>query len=65
MEKIQIICESPISGKETIVEVPLEGYNKWINGELIQIAMPELTPSEREVLVFGLTFEEQEQLFGL
>ena len=63
MEKIQIICESPISGKETIVEVPAEGYNKWINGELIQVAMPELTPSERETLIFGLTFEEQELLF--
>lgn len=36
------------------VMVPTLGAARWIEGESIQDAMPELTPSQRELLISGL-----------
>ena len=32
-----------------------EGFNKWLNGELIQIAMPEVSLDDREFLISGIS----------
>lgn len=34
------------------------GYLAWQNGELIQRALPDLTPSQRELILTGLNDEE-------
>ena len=44
----------PFCGKKQIVTVKSEDYDKWENGELVQIAFPYLTPSEREALITGI-----------
>ena len=36
----------------------------WENGTVIQIAMPNLTPDEREFLMTGITADEWEGLGG-
>jgi hypothetical protein len=33
------------------VEVDADGYQQWRGGELIQNALPNLTPEERELLI--------------
>ena len=47
-----------------LVEVDLEQLEAWRNGELIQNAMPDLTPTEREQLISGLCPKCQAKMFG-
>ena len=51
-------------GKFHLVEVDLEEFEAWKNGELIQNAMPDLTPTEREQLISGVCPKCQAEIFG-
>ena len=59
-----IIHKCPLTGVQNKREIDVtEGQLKlWHEGALIQIAMPHLTPSEREFIKTGLTDEAWEQL---
>jgi len=46
------------------LDVTMEEYDAWLNGELIQNAMPRLNADEREFIKTGITAEEWEELFG-
>lgn len=39
------------------IEVPKEGYKKWMEGVLIQDAMPELHEDDRELFISGVCFK--------
>jgi hypothetical protein len=43
----------------------IAGYIAWHNGVLIQDAMPELSASERELLISGTCGKCFDELFGL
>jgi hypothetical protein len=55
---------SVLSGKERSLEVNVtpDQIREWENGVLIQIAMPNLTDSEREFIKTGITDEEWKTL---
>ena len=55
-----ITRKSPFSGKANTMEIEFDSkdYEAWENGQLIQKAMPYLTPDEREFLMTGITPEE-------
>ena len=59
---VDLTC--PFCGKDHTVEVSLAGYIEWERGELIQNAMPDLTPTEREQLISGLFPKCQAKMFG-
>ena len=59
---VDLTC--PFCGKDHAVEVNLAGYIEWERGELIQNAMPDLTPTEREQLISGLCPKCQAEMFG-
>ena len=59
---VEIIC--PFCGANHAVEVNLAQYEVWQNGELIQNAMPDLTPTEREQLISSLCPKCQAKIFG-
>lgn len=61
---MEIINVCPFCRTEHTVLAPFDGYFNWQNGELIQNAMPELTPTEREQLISGLCPNCQEIIFG-
>ena len=46
----------PFTGKLNAMELPVtkEQLQRWRDGELIQRAMPNLTPDEREFIMTGL-----------
>ena len=44
--------------------VPEENIQRWLQGELIQYAMSELTDDEREYILTGILPGEWEELFG-
>lgn len=54
----------PFCGKLHDVKVPFDGYLAWQSGELIQNAMPSLTPTQREQLISGLCPKCQDDFFG-
>lgn len=43
------------SGEQYSTIVPSEGFNKWITGMLIQRALSEITPENREFLISGIS----------
>ena len=59
---IAIVCS--FCREVHVVEVNLAQYKAWQNGELIQNAMPDLTPTEREQLISGLCPKCQAKMFG-
>ena len=60
-----ITMTSILSGKTTTkdIDVEPEQVKAWQNGMLIQDAMPELSPSDREFIMTGITSEEWEGLY--
>ena len=59
---VDLTC--PFCSKDHAVEVSLAGYIEWERGKLIQNAMPDLTPTEREQLISGLCPKCQAEMFG-
>tara|TARA_B100000029_G_scaffold473283_1_gene514526 strand:+ start:1311 stop:1484 length:174 start_codon:yes stop_codon:yes gene_type:complete len=53
------------TGKEHTLEIPVteDQLNAWKNGKLIQDAMPNLTPDQREFLMTGSTPQEWDSIF--
>ena len=45
------------------LDVTPEQLSDWQNGTLIQDAMPQLTPEEREFLITGFLPQEQDDIF--
>ena len=64
MSNITINCTCPFCRKTHSVEVDYRSYCSWQAGELIQYAMPELTPTEREQLISGICPKCQESIFA-
>lgn len=60
-----ITKRSPFSGDLHTMEIPVtEAQIKaWEGGMLIQRAMPNLTPDQREFLMTGITAAEWEETF--
>ena len=55
IEKVSIL-----SGKTNKMEIPVteKQLQEWVDGKLIQDAMPNLTPEQREFIMTGATPEE-------
>lgn len=63
---MKITRTSPYSGKDNTLEIDVteEQIIKWQQGMLIQDAMPNLSPDEREFMMTGCTPEDWEDMFG-
>ena len=64
MEKILVGARCPMCGKMNKVEVYKADFEKWQNGELIQVAMPYLSANEREIIKTGTCSKCWDKLFG-
>lgn len=63
---MKISRTSSLTGKDHLLDLPItdEQMLRWKEGELIQNAMPHLTPDQREFLMTGITLEEWKEHFG-
>lgn len=62
---INVECHCPFCGATHFVNnVDPVGYLSWEMGELIQKALPNLSPTEREQMISGLCPECQKKIFG-
>ena len=61
-----ITRKSAFTGVEHSLEIHVspKQMDAWLNGELIQNAMPQLSADQREFLMTGITAEEWEDAFG-
>ena len=64
---MKITRVSPFSNKKTTLEIDVTARQiaSWEKGELIQEAMPNLTPDEREFIKTGVTPDEWDDIFGV
>lgn len=46
------------------IDVTADQLRSWRDGTLIQVAMPNLTPEDREFIMNGITPEEWDDTFG-
>ena len=54
-EVTEVTRRCPWCGTLHTVQVPTEGYNEWRRGEkTIQRALPDTSPSDRELLISGI-----------
>lgn len=62
---IEIMISCPFCGEPNVIAISEEEYeNYYIKGMLIQDAMPDLTATEREMLISGICPSCQKGLFG-
>lgn len=56
---------SQFSGITRTIDIPCteEQYRNYVNGQHIQIAMPDVSVEHREFIISGLTQEEWNELF--
>jgi hypothetical protein len=64
--KMNITRTSPVTGKENTmyIDVCREQMDSWVNGMLIQKAMPNISAVQREFIMTGLTPEDWDTMFG-
>ena len=48
---VEVTCRT--CNKDYSLKVPFAGHAEWMEGELIQNALPELSAGERELLISG------------
>ena len=51
------------AGRPFSVTVKLADLNRWLNGELIQVAFPYLSADEREVCMTGFDSQTWDEMF--
>ena len=56
------IC--PFCGAESAVTVTMEGWSNYVNGMNTQMAFPNLSVIEREIIISGICPKCQESIFG-
>jgi len=63
---MEITKKSQLTGKVHTMDlnVTQEQLDRWQRGTLIQKAIPQLRPDEREFLISGITPQEWEGYFG-
>ena len=63
---MKITRTSYLTGRTHVMDIPVsqEQVDLWEQGVLIQDAMPNLTPHQREFMISGATQEEWEEFFG-
>ena len=62
---IEIITSCTFCGEPNVITISEEEYtNYYIKGMLIQDAMPDLTATEREMLISGICPSCQKGIFG-
>lgn len=64
--KMKITRTSRLTGNTSAMELPItkEQLAAWVDGELIQNAMPQLNADQREFVLTGITPAEWNEAFG-
>ncbi len=63
---MKITRTSRLTGKTSVMylDITKEQLFSWVDGELVQNAMPQLSAEEREFLMTGITPDEWDSVFA-
>lgn len=61
---MKINRKCPFCGQTTTLSVSDEAYFAWESGTHAQVAFPELTPTQRDVIINGMCYECSEKLYN-
>jgi len=63
---MKITRTSRLTGKTSVMNLDITQaqLDAWVDGELVQNAMPELSAEEREFLMTGITPDEWDSVFA-
>jgi hypothetical protein len=63
---MQITRTSRLTGKTSVMDLNITQaqLDAWVDGELVQNAMPQLSAEEREFLMTGITAAEWDSVFA-
>ena len=63
---MRIVRTDPFTGKTNEMDIPitLDQLERWQNGTLIQIAMPDISADQREFIKTGITQSSWDSMFG-
>jgi len=63
---MKITRTSPFTGKTNTLDIPVKQsqLDAWRSGELIQVAMPDVSAEHREFLMTGITPADWDDTFG-
>jgi hypothetical protein len=66
LSKMKITRTSRLTGNTSVMDLPItrEQLAAWVDGELIQNAMPQLDADQREFVMTGITPDEWAEAFG-
>ena len=53
-----------VGGREFSIVTKLDDAQRWVNGELIQVAFPYLNADQREILKTGIDSESWDAMFA-
>lgn len=59
-----VIATCPICGEQTDLIVPTEDFFRYREGALVQVAFPDRSPEDREIITSGMCRECQQIFFG-
>lgn len=62
---VKVSCVCPMCKHTNIVEVSILAYTAWRKGEYIQVAMPNLSAGDRELLISGICKTCWDKLFNI
>jgi len=62
--EFNITKQCPVCGHLSHLKIDKEKYNRWTDGELIQVVWPDSTPDWRELLKTGIHSKCWDELFG-
>lgn len=63
--RVKVSKECPLCLAYNSIEVDKDKFDRWRAGEFAQYVWPDMTPSEREVLITGTHLKCWDQLFGI
>jgi len=63
VEKMIVEIECHICNKDHSIKMSFTGHAAWMEGELIQDALPELSSGERELLISGTCGDCWDEMF--
>lgn len=63
-DNVKIHGHCVFTGEEVCIAVPSEGFNRWLDGVAIQVAMPDVSPEKREFIISGISQMGWEDVFN-
>ena len=57
-------AKCPFCRTKTEIKISAKGYEKWLDGDCVQDAFPDMSAEDRELLITGMCYNCQDKTFA-